>query len=104
MSGGVKKASLLSFDEEAMEGDDTDFKSKMKSISATGISEIELKCNDQISSYKQADLNLSPKLPYPDNSMDVVTCVVSFDYLTKPRQGMREIRMALQRRCKRRTS
>jgi hypothetical protein len=61
----------------AFAGDDEDFKSKMKSIQATGISEIELKCNDQISSYKQADLNKSPKLPYPDRSMDVVTCVIS---------------------------
>ena len=70
---------------------DEDFTKKMKSISATGISEIELKCNDQLTSYKQADLNKSPKLPYPDKSVDVVTCVVSFDYLTQPRQVMREI-------------
>ena len=34
--------------------------------------------------YKQADLNAVPKLPYPDGSFDVVTCVVSFDYLTRP--------------------
>jgi ubiquinone/menaquinone biosynthesis C-methylase UbiE len=61
----------------------------MKSISGTGISALELACNDQFKPagyFKQADLNVKPALPYPDRSFDMVTCVVSFDYLTKPLQ------------------
>jgi hypothetical protein len=61
----------------------------MRSISGTGISALELACNDQFKpagSCKQADLNVKPSLPYPDHSFDVVTCVVSFDYLTQPLQ------------------
>ena len=68
-----------------------DFPKRMKSIAATGISEIELKCNDQLTGgFKPADLNAKPKLPYADGSFDAVTCVVSFDYLTKPLDVMRE--------------
>ena len=41
-----------------------DFPGRMKSIAATGISEIELKCNDQLTGgFKPADLNSKPKLP-----------------------------------------
>ena len=45
--------------------------------------------------YKQADLNEKPVLPFPDKSFDVVTCVVSFDYLTKPKQVMAEVARVL---------
>ena len=68
------------------------FPSTMASITGTGINEIELAANDQFTAgYKQADLNANPVLPFPDQSFDVVTCVVSFDYLTKPREVMREV-------------
>ena len=72
-----------------------DFPTKMKSISGTGINLIELQCNDQLGEYKQADLNVKPVLPFADKSFDVVTCVVSFDYLTKPREVMKEIARVL---------
>lgn len=72
-----------------------DFPGKMQSIVGTGISEIELACNDQLSAYAQADLNLKPKLPFPDKCFDFVTCVVSFDYLTRPLEVMREVRRVL---------
>ena len=46
---------------------------------------LELQFNDQLTGgFKQKDLNVDPKLPYPDNSFDVVTCVVSIDYLIEP--------------------
>jgi hypothetical protein len=72
-----------------------DFKKTMQSITGTGMQEFELQCNDQLTSYKQADLNAVPKLPYPDGSFDVVTCVVSFDYLTRPLEVMQEIARVL---------
>lgn len=72
-----------------------DFPGKMRSIVGTGISEIELACNDQLSTYAQADLNVKPKLPFPDSSFDFVTCVVSFDYLNRPLEVMREVRRVL---------
>lgn len=38
------------------------------------------------------DLNVDPKLPFPDESFDVVTCVVSVDYLNKPLEVFKEVR------------
>ena len=35
--------------------------------------------------------NANPTLPYEDNSFDVVTCVVSIDYLTKPIEVLKEV-------------
>jgi SAM-dependent methyltransferase len=66
------------------------FPSRMKSIVGTGISQTELACNDQLTGFLQADLNAKPRLNFPDRSFDVVTCVVSFDYLTKPLEVMKE--------------
>ena len=63
-----------------------------QSIVGVGISATELACNDQLSRYVAQDLNSSPKLPFADRSFDVVTCVVSFDYLTRPLDVMKEVR------------
>lgn len=68
---------------------------RMRSLTGTGISQIELASNDQLSKYVQADLNAAPKLPFPDRSFDAVTCVVSFDYLTRPLEVMREVQRVL---------
>jgi len=35
--------------------------------------------------------NVNPTLPYDDNSFDVVTCVVSIDYLIKPIEVLKEV-------------
>ena len=67
----------------------------MRSLVGTGISEIELACNDQLSSFRAADLNAKPKLPFADGSFDAVTCVVSFDYLTRPLEVMKEVARVL---------
>ena len=87
----------------------------------TGISAKELACNDQLSSFVAADLNTVAVLPYPDKSFDAVTCAVgrahhlcppppcpcrqptprpctpqlSFNYLTKPKEVMREVARVL---------
>jgi len=72
-----------------------DFPQRMKRLVGTGISETELACNDQLGSFAQADLNAKPKLPFADGSFDVVTCVVSFDYLNKPKEVLAEVARVL---------
>lgn len=56
-----------------------------------GMNEYELSQNKQLTSFDVKDLNNDPKLPYEDNSFDVVTCVVSVDYLNKPKQIFEEV-------------
>jgi len=52
--------------------------------------------NDQLTGgFKAADLNVDPKLPYDDNSFDVVTCVVSIDYLIDPIAILKEVNRVL---------
>lgn len=60
-----------------------------------GMNEYELSQNKQLSSYNAKDLNEDPTFPYEDNSFDKVTCVVSIDYLNKPKQVFAEIARVL---------
>lgn len=64
-------------------------------VSITGMNEDELKRNPQADDYTVQNLNAEPVLPYGDASFDVVTCAVSFDYLTKPLLVMAEIARVL---------
>ncbi len=73
-----------------------DFPEKMGKISASGISRLELMGNDQLTvGFTVVDLNEEKRLPYEDGSFDIVTCVVSIDYLTDPRAVMKEINRVL---------
>lgn len=67
----------------------------MARISGTGMNALELKANVQLNDYSPQNLNVEPKLPYADNSFDVVTCVVSVDYLIKPLEVFKEVRRVL---------
>jgi hypothetical protein len=60
-------------------------------IVGLGMNEMELSRNDRLTDYVVKDLNQDPVLPFDDNSFDVVTCVVSVDYLNKPLQIFQEI-------------
>lgn len=60
-------------------------------VSITGMNEYELAQNKQADDYTVRDLNDNPKLPYDDSSFDIVTCTVSFDYLNKPLEVMKEV-------------
>ena len=55
----------------------------------------ELKANTQLTEYVQRDLNREATLPFADDSFDVVTCVVSVDYLTRPLEVLAEVRRVL---------
>ena len=69
-----------------------EFPDTMNSISATGISGLELKFNDQLTGgYEAQDLNDNPTLPYKNESFDAVTCVVSIDYLIEPVKVLKEV-------------
>jgi len=73
-----------------------EFPDTMGKICATGINTLELQFNDQLTGgYKQADLNVETVLPYPDNSFDVVTCVVSIDYIIDPIAVLKEAHRVL---------
>ena len=68
-----------------------EFPKNMKRVSATGMSPLELKFNDQLTDYEARNLNKDTMLPYPDNYFDVITCVVSIEYLNKPIEVMKEV-------------
>jgi SAM-dependent methyltransferase len=64
-------------------------------IVGLGMNEDELKRNPILSDYTVRDLNKDPRLPYEDNTFDVVTNCVSVDYLTKPLEVMKEVQRVL---------
>jgi hypothetical protein len=72
-----------------------EFPRTMTRISGTGMNELELRANDQLSDFFPRNLNINPKLPYTDESFDVVTCVVSIDYLIHPIEVLKEIHRVL---------
>jgi len=73
-----------------------EFPDTMGKICATGINGLELKFNDQLTGgFEARDLNEIPKLSYADESFDVVTCVVSIDYLIKPVEVLKEVHRVL---------
>ena len=60
-----------------------------------GMNDAELAANEQLSSYDVHDLNLNPVLPYDDEAFDVITNVVSVDYLAKPLELFEEMERVL---------
>jgi hypothetical protein len=60
-------------------------------ISGVGMHGEELARNLQLGSFVVRDLNQSARLPYADDSMDLVTCAVSIDYFTAPLAILREV-------------
>ncbi|KAM7519604.1 hypothetical protein LguiB_018566 [Lonicera macranthoides] len=64
---------------------------KQERIVGMGLNEEELKRNPVLTEYIVQDLNVNPKLPFEDNSFDVITNVVSIDYLTKPIDVIKEM-------------
>lgn len=59
------------------------------------MNKFELAQNKQLSEYVVQNLNKNPQFPFPDNTFDVVTCVVSIDYLNKPLEIFKEVRRVL---------
>ncbi|KAG9455730.1 hypothetical protein H6P81_000238 [Aristolochia fimbriata] len=68
---------------------------KQERIVGMGMNEEELKRNPVLTEYIVQDLNVNPKLPFEDNSFDVITNVVSVDYLNKPIEVFKEMQRVL---------
>ncbi|GER25172.1 methyltransferase [Striga asiatica] len=64
---------------------------KQSRIAGMGLNEEELKRNPVLTEYVVQDLNVDPRLPFEDNTFDVITNVVSVDYLTKPIDVFKEM-------------
>ncbi|KAG1346330.1 hypothetical protein COCNU_06G001590 [Cocos nucifera] len=64
-------------------------------IVGMGMNEEELKRNPVLTEYIVQDLNVNPKLPFDDNTLNVITNVVSVDYLTKPMEVFKEMQRIL---------
>lgn len=54
---------------------------KEKSLTVLGMSEPELSANERATARVTQDLNKNPTLPFPDASFDVITNVVSVEYV-----------------------
>mmetsp|Transcript_48411 Transcript_48411/g.75588 ORF Transcript_48411/g.75588 Transcript_48411/m.75588 type:complete len:232 (+) Transcript_48411:3-698(+) len=72
-----------------------DFPKTMGKRVALGMNKFELSQNEQVSDFVVRNLNKDPKFPFDDNSFDVVTCVVSVDYLNKPLEVFKEVARVL---------
>ncbi|XP_048134045.1 uncharacterized protein LOC125314853 [Rhodamnia argentea] len=64
---------------------------KQERIVGMGMNEEELKRNSVLTEYIIQDLNVNPKLSFEDDSFDVITNVVSVDYLTRPLDLFKEM-------------
>lgn len=61
------------------------------SLTILGMSQAELDANPRATVRVVQDLNRDAILPFGDNSFDIITNVVSVDYLTKPLEVFREM-------------
>ncbi|KAJ4780497.1 S-adenosyl-L-methionine-dependent methyltransferases superfamily protein [Rhynchospora pubera] len=68
---------------------------KQERVVGMGMNEAELKRNPVLTEYIVQDLNVNPKIPFEDNSFNVITNVVSVDYLTKPIEVFKEMQRVL---------
>eukprot|EP00746_Dinoflagellata_sp_MGD_P062373 gnl/MRDRNA2_/MRDRNA2_26245_c0_seq1.p1 gnl/MRDRNA2_/MRDRNA2_26245_c0~~gnl/MRDRNA2_/MRDRNA2_26245_c0_seq1.p1 ORF type:complete len:396 (-),score=65.29 gnl/MRDRNA2_/MRDRNA2_26245_c0_seq1:14-1201(-) len=68
---------------------------KCKSVVGIGMNAEELHSNPQLTNFQTYDLNQNSTLPFNDCSFDVVTNVVSVDYLNKPLQIVGEVHRVL---------
>ena len=64
-------------------------------VTGLGMNEEEMRDNPQLNTFVAHDLNRNPKLPFPDQKFDAVTCAVSVQYLTKPVEVFQEVNRVL---------
>ena len=57
---------------------------RLKRLVGLGLNQRELDRNHQLTESIVQDLNVEPKLPFPDDTFDVVLCTVSVEYLIDP--------------------
>jgi len=64
-------------------------------VTGLGMNEEEMRDNPQLNDFVAHDLNRNPKLPFPDQTFDAVTCAVSVQYLTKPVEVFQDVNRVL---------
>ncbi len=64
-------------------------------VTGLGMNDQELAANDLLAERVVQDLNLDPRLPFPEQAFDAVVCTVSVEYLTKPVEVFNEVRRVL---------
>jgi SAM-dependent methyltransferase len=64
-------------------------------VSGLGMNAAELAANEVLSERVVQDLNLNPRLPWPDASFDAVVSTVSVEYLVRPVAVFEEVRRVL---------
>ena len=60
-----------------------------------GLNKEELEANTALANYVMHDLNADPKLPFENDTFDVVVNTVSVDYMTQPIEVFREVSRVL---------
>lgn len=66
-------------------------KMQFSHVEGHGMNEEELAKNPRLNHYFIQNLNLNPKLPFPDEDFDAVLCAVSIQYLEYPEAVFSEI-------------
>lgn len=64
-------------------------------VTGLGMNRKELEANSVLAEHTLHDLNLDPRLPYPDASFDAVVCTVSVEYLVRPFEVFEEVARVL---------
>ena len=64
-------------------------------VSGLGMNAAELGANPRLDHYCVQDLNITPTLPFADDSFDAILIAVSIQYLVKPVEVMTEINRCL---------
>ena len=64
-------------------------------VAGLGMNADELAANPRLTERAVQDLNVNPRLPYPDGDFDAVLITVSIQYLTRPDQTLREVARVL---------
>ncbi|XP_031494476.1 uncharacterized protein LOC116260347 [Nymphaea colorata] len=64
---------------------------RQERIVGMGMNDEELKKNSVLTEYVVQDLNVKPQLPFEGGSFDIITNVVSVDYLTRPLEVFKEM-------------
>lgn len=68
-----------------------------RTVAGVGMNAEEMKRNPALTEFVVRDLNGDTRLPYGDDSFDLVICNVSIDYLTQPLDVTREMRRVLRK-------
>lgn len=79
LSDGMQVLDLMSSWQSHIPG-----RHRLKRVVGLGLNQRELDRNHQLTESVFQDLNVEPKLPFPDDTFDVVLCTVSVEYLIDP--------------------